>query len=455
MDNSFEYILIKGGRLYDPSQDLDKVADLLIGEGKILWWGEKGNRPQFDREGVGNGYIFNASGLTITPGFIDLHCHLREPGFEEKETIFSGTRAAARGGFTTVCCMPNTNPSIDSASTVEYICRKAEEAGNIRVLPIGCISKGRKGEQLAEMGELYEAGVVGFSDDGSPVMNSVLMLHALEYSKSFGLPVIDHCEDLNLSAGGVMNEGAVSSLLGLKGIPAVAEEIIVARDIALAELSKARLHVAHVSTEGSLEIIKRAKERGLPVTCEVTPHHLALTEEWVKGYNSNAKVNPPLRTRKDILALSRGLEEGWIDVIATDHAPQTIEEKLCEFDIAAFGISGLETALGSLFTLVEGLSFKTLVSKLTSGPAKLLQPLTKESPTRLKISPYMGTLRVGAPADVVAIDLDKRWEVNTGEFLSKGRNSPLAGMTLKGKVIATLASGKISYIEEPGRMMRV
>jgi len=454
MYKDFEYIVIRGGRLFDPSQKLDMLGDLVLGQGKVLWWGEQGSIPQNILGTSGKALIFDASELIVTPGFIDLHCHLREPGFEYKETIASGTRAAARGGFTTICCMPNTNPPIDSTAIVEYIYKKAAEVSSIRVLPIGCISKGRKGEQLAEMGELYEAGVVGFSDDGNPVMNSSLMLHALEYSTAFGLPVIDHCEDLNLSSGGAMNEGEVSALLGLKGIPAAAEEIMVARDIALAEICNARLHLAHISTTGSLEIIRRAKEKGLSVTCEVTPHHLCFTEEWVKGYNSNAKVNPPLRTRKDVSALSKGLEAGHIDAIATDHAPHTLEDKLCEFDIAASGISGLETALACLLTNTKNVSLKTIISRLTSGPAAVLCPQNKNSHPALKVPAHLGTLKIGAPADVAALNPEKSWKVDVSEFLSKGRNTPLAGMTLKGKVVATFAGGKVAYMAEQERLRK-
>ncbi len=447
MVDNFDYIVLKGGRLFDPSQNLDRIGDIVLGQGKILWWGERGAIPRDITEKAPKVQIIDVTGLTLTPGFIDLHCHLREPGFEEKETIASGSRAAARGGFTTICCMPNTNPPLDSAAAVEYVYRRAAEATLIRVLPIGCITRGRKGEQLAEMAELYEAGVVGYSDDGNPVMNSSLMLHALEYSTSFGLPVVDHCEDLSLSAGGAMNEGAVANMLGLKGIPQAAEEVIVARDIVLARSVKARLHLAHVSTAGSLEIIKRARESGANITCEVTPHHLCLTEETVKGYNANAKVNPPLRTSEDVRALSEGLNAGIIDAIATDHAPHTLEDKLCEFDSAASGISGLETAFACLLSLSKGLSFQTIISALTSRPAEILRPRNGKSPLSARIPPHLGTLRIGAPADVIALDTEKSWKVDPAEFLSKGRNTPLAGMTLKGKVVATFAGGKIAYMD--------
>lgn len=452
--DELEYIVLRGGKLFDPSLNLDRTGDLVIGRGKILWWGERGTMPP---EFIGRSakvLIFDMSGLTICPGFVDLHCHLREPGFEDKETIASGTRAAARGGFTTVCCMPNTNPPIDSAATVEYIYKRAAEISPIRVLPIGCISKGRKGEKLAEMGELFEAGVVGFSDDGNPIMNSSLMLHAMEYSTSFGLPVIDHCEDINLSAGGAMNEGEVANRLGLKGVPSAAEEIMVARDIALAQISRSRLHLAHISTARSLELVKMAKGKGLLVTCEATPHHLCLTEEMVKGYNSSAKVNPPLRTGEDLRALGEGLEAGFIDAIATDHAPHTLEDKLCEFDSAASGISGLETAFACLMSLTKGISFKAIISGLTSGPAGVLRPGNKNSLPILRVPPHLGSLAIGAPADVVALDSEKSWKVDINGFLSKGKNTPLAGMMLKGKVIATFAGGKIAYMDEAERMVK-
>ena len=326
-----------------------QTGSLLIADGKIAWLGT--GEPETCRLMITT--IIDAENLIACPGFIDLHCHLRDPGFEEKETIATGTRAAARGGFTTVCCMPNTEPPIDNRSVVDYVKNKAAQEGAVRVLPIGCITKGRKGEALAEMGELAQAGVVAFSDDGNPVMNSRLMRQALDYSRAFGLPVIEHCEDKVLAEGGQMNEGIISTRLGLAGMPAAAEESMVARDIALAELTGARLHIAHVSTAGSVELVRAAKRKGIKVTAEVTPHHLTLTEEKVMGYDTNAKVNPPLRTSKDIEALIQGLKDNTIDAIATDHAPHTEVEKLCEFAYAPFGISILETALGMLMGLVH------------------------------------------------------------------------------------------------------
>ena len=428
-------LLIQGGRIIDPSQGIDVTGSLLIAEGKILWLG-KGEKtpPQPDYD------VLPARGLVVCPGFIDLHCHLRQPGFEEKETIATGTKAAARCGFTTICCMPNTSPPLDNQTVVEYIKSKSASEGVVRVLPIGCISKGRKGEELAEMGELASAGVIAFSDDGEPALNSHLMRQALDYSRAFDLPIIDHCEDKALSEGGQMNEGIISTRLGLRGIPNAAEEIIVARDLALAQLTGSRLHIAHVTTEGSVELIRRAKEKGIKITAEVTPHHLTLTEERVIGYDTNAKVNPPLRTKRDIKALIQGLNDNTIDIIATDHAPHTEADKLCEFDLAPFGISGLETALGSLMSLVHDreISLVTLIAKLTYEPARIIGNKYGK----------LGTLAIGAPADVTLFDPTLEWVVDTKAFASKGRNTPLAGERLKGKVMATIFQGKLVYKDD-------
>jgi dihydroorotase len=430
-----KHLLIQGGRIIDPSQGIDITGSLLIAEGKILWLG-KGEKtpPQPDYD------VLYAQGLVVCPGFIDLHCHLRQPGFEEKETIATGTKAAARGGFTTICCMPNTNPPLDNQTVVEYIKSKSASEGVVRVLPIGCISKGRKGEELAEMGELASAGVIAFSDDGEPALNSHLMRQALDYSHAFDLPIIDHCEDKALTEGGQMNEGIISTRLGLRGIPNAAEEIIVARDLALAQLTGSRLHIAHVTTEGSVELIRRAKEKGIKVTAEVTPHHLTLTEERVIGYDTNAKVNPPLRTKRDIKALIQGLNDNTIDIIATDHAPHTEADKLCEFDLAPFGISGFETALGSLMSLVHDgeISLVTLIAKLTYEPARIIG------------NRYggLGTLAIGTPADVTLFDPTLEWVVEPKDFASKGRNTPLAGETLKGRVIATILQGRLVYKDD-------
>ena len=428
-------LLIQGGRIIDPSQGIDEVGNLVISEGKI-------SRPGSGQASLpGSDYdVLNAEGLIVCPGFIDLHCHLRQPGFEEKETISSGSRAAARGGFTTICCMPNTSPPLDSRATIDYVKSVAASEGAVRVLPIGCISRGRKGKELAEMGELAQAGAIAFSDDGQPLRSSLLMRQAMEYSLAFGLPVIDHCEDTALSEGGQMNEGIIATRLGLCGIPAAAEESIVARDLALAELTGARLHIAHTTTEGSVELIRRAKEKGIRVTAEVTPHHLTLTEEKVLGYNTNAKVNPPLRTKRDIVALIYGLKEGVIDIIATDHAPHTGNDKLSEFALAPFGISSLETALGSLMSLVHAgeLTLAMLITKLTCGPAKLIGTGYGK----------LGSLEAEAPAEVTIFDPNREWLVDTSDFASKGKNTPLNGEKLKGKVMATIYQGKFVYKDE-------
>ena len=438
-------LLISGGRILDPSQGIDRVADLLISKGKIAWLGDKGTAPSHS-----DLKVIDAKGLVVCPGFIDLHCHLREPGFEDKETIATGTKAAAKGGFTTVCCMPNTNPPLDSQASIDYVKKTTEDVGIIQVMPIGCITKGRQGKELTEMNELAEAGVIGFSDDGEPVASSRIMSLAMDYSRALGLPLIDHCEDKELSNGGLMNDGWVSARLGLKGMPGAAEEIIVARDLSLAALTGARLHITHVSTAGSVELIRRAKERGVAVTAEVTPHHLTLTEERVMvsepeknerlAYDTNAKVNPPLRTEEDIAALIQGLKDGTIDVIATDHAPHTLADKICEFGLAAFGISGLETAFASLMDLIHEnqLTLETLVSKLTIEPAKIIGSLYGE----------LGTLKTGSRADVTIIDPQKEWVVDVRDFASKGINTPLNGCRVKGKVRVTIAAGQIVYKSE-------
>ena len=347
-------LAIRGGHIVDPSQGLNQIGDLLIAEGRIAHIESVATLSRSPEHCEGEVEDLDASGLVVCPGFVDLHCHLREPGFEDKETIATGTRAAARGGFTTVCCMANTEPPLDDPAAVDWLKRKATQDGLVAVLPIGCITNGRRGQELTDMAGLAEAGVVAFSDDGNPVASSQLMRRALERSRDLGLPIIDHCEDKTLSNNGIINEGQISAKLGLKGIPAAAEEVVVARDLILGKLTKARLHIAHVSTKGSVELIRRAKEEGLPVTAEVTPHHLTLTEEKIvgepprKSFDTNAKVNPPLRTKDDVQALIKGLRDGVIDAVATDHAPHTLVDKDCGLELAAFGISGLETALGCL-----------------------------------------------------------------------------------------------------------
>ncbi|MBI3952937.1 MAG: dihydroorotase [Chloroflexi bacterium] len=387
MDTSSVPTLITGGRLVDPSQGLDGPADVLLVNGTVAWSGQ-GRPPQAPER------TLDAAGLVVAPGFIDLHCHLREPGQEDKETIASGTQAAARGGFTTVCAMPNTVPPVDNRALVEWTLERARAMAAVRVLPLACVTVGRRGKELAELEDMADAGAVGFSDDGDCVASSRLMRSALEYSRHLGLPVIDHCEDPELVAEGSANEGYVATRLGLRGRPAAAEEASVARDIALARLTGGRLHIAHLSTAAALEHVRRAKEAGLPVTAEVTPHHLTLNEErccgWGWGteasflkvervprsasFDTSARVNPPLRTTADVKALRRALAEGLIDAIATDHAPHTVPDKLCEFDAAAPGISGLETAFGVALALVHRgeLDLPTLIARLTVGPARVL-----------------------------------------------------------------------------------
>jgi dihydroorotase len=428
-------LLIQGGHIIDPGQEIDETGSLLIAGGKISWLGRGETAPPEP-----GGDVLDARGLIVCPGLVDLHCHLRQPGFEDKETIATGSQAAARGGFTTICCMPNTSPPLDSRATVDYVKSTASSEGVVRVLPIGCISKGRQGEELAPMSELASAGVIAYSDDGNPVLNSNLMRQALDCSRGLGLPIIDHSEDTLLSEGGLMNEGIISTKLGLRGIPAAAEEIMIARDLILAQLTGARLHIAHVSTEGSVDLIRRGKEKGIRVTAEVTPHHLTLTEEKVIGYNTNAKVNPPLRTKRDTQALIQGLKENVIDAIATDHAPHTEADKLVDFARAAFGISGFETALGSLLSLVHNgqLTLNTLTAKLTCAPAKIIGNKYGQ----------LGSLEVGVAADVTIFDPDREWVVDTRAFASKGKNTPLAGSRLKGRVMATIAQGKLVYKDD-------
>ena len=423
-------ILIKNGRVIDPAQNIDNKLDVATADGKIAWVGN-GAPPKGDYE------IIDASGLVVGPGFIDLHTHLRQPGFEDKETITTGTKAAARGGFTTVCAMPNTNPAVDNRAIVVYVKCVASSEAAIRVLPIGCISKGRKGESLADLGELAEAGVIGFSDDGSGVPTSRLLKQAMEYATALGLPIIQHCEDSSLADGGQVNEGIIATRLGLAGIPNAAEDVIVARDIALAKLTGAHLHLCHVSTKGAVGLIRQAKADGVRVTAEVTPHHLTMTEDRCLGYDTNAKVNPPLRTQADVDALIEGLLDGTIDAIATDHAPHTYNDKCCEFALAPFGISGLETALGSLMKLVHGgkVPLELIVKKLTSAPAGIISE--KQGVT--------GSLKVGDPADIVIFDPDAEWAVDPSKFASKGKNTPLAGKKLEGRVTTTIYRGNIVY----------
>jgi dihydroorotase len=428
-------VAIRGGRIIDPASGIDAVGDVLLADGRIAEVGPNAGKDASE--------AIDASALIVCPGFVDIHTHLREPGFEHKETIATGTLAAARGGFTTVCAMPNTEPPIDSAGMIEFILRTAQTQGAVRVLPIACVTRARAGRELADLAELAQAGAVAFSDDGAPVADPHLLRRALEYAGMLGLPVIDHCDDAALAAGGVMHEGWVSTRLGLRGIPAAAEETMVARDIALAEATGSQVHIAHVSTAGSVEIIRRAKERGVPVTAEVTPHHLMLTHEAIIGageapgglaYDTNAKVNPPLRTPSDVAACIEGLRDGAIDCIATDHAPHAIQDKLCEFDAAALGISGLETAL---VLALSALSLEDTVHALTIGPLRALG-----LDRRIE---GLGTLSTGAPGDVAIIDPEAEWAVEPETFASRGKNTPLAGRTLRGRVLATVYGGRMAF----------
>jgi dihydroorotase len=419
-------ILIKGALVVDPAQDLEAPRDVLIDHGKIAALEAPGTIPV---EGRG---IIEAQGLVLTPGLIDMHVHLREPGEEYKETIETGTRAAVKGGFTAVACMPNTKPVNDNASITRFILDQARAANLARVYPVAAISMGSKGEQLSEFGDQKEAGAVAVSDDGRPVMNSLLMRRALEYARTFGLPVISHSEDLELRGEGVMHEGRVSLELGLKGIPAAVEEVMIFRDITLAGLTGARLHIAHVSTAGSVEIIRRAKAAGLPVTAETAPHYFSLTDEAVYGYDTNAKVNPPLRTAADVAAIKEGLRDGALDAIASDHAPHSVLEKDLEFQAAAFGLLGLETSLGLSLKLVHDgvLTLSQLVAKMSTNPARIL-------------GIPGGTLAIGALADITLIDLNREWTVDAKTFASKSRNCPFQGWTLKGRAVMTVVGGKV------------
>ena len=419
-------ILIKGGHVIDPGRK-NGPADVLLDQGRIEAVGQELKAPA-------GATVIQAAGRLVVPGFVDLHVHFREPGFEYKETIESGATAAVAGGFTTVCCMPNTNPVNDNQSITEFILDRARAAGKAHVLPIGAITKGSEGKELAEIGDLRRAGCVAISDDGRPVMNSLVMRRAMEYALAFGIPVVDHCEDLHLSEGGCMNEGLVSTELGLPGIPAAAEDVMVARNVALAELTGARLHLAHISTAGSVRSVREAKSRGLRVTAEACPHHFTLTEEIARGYNTHAKMNPPLRTWQDVQAIKEGLRDGTIDVIATDHAPHASQEKQQEFTQAPFGIVGLETALPLSLGLVEEgvLTLEGMVDKLATAPAKAFG---------LKA----GTLSVGAPADVTIIDPQAQWEVDPSQFRSKSRNTPFAGWKVKGRVTTTIVAGRVVF----------
>lgn len=416
-------LLIKNGHIIDPANKADEKLDLFVSDGKIAKLGKAGALS------ADHARVIDATGKLVVPGLIDMHVHLREPGFEYKETISTGTESAKAGGFTSICCMPNTNPVNDNRAVTEFILSQARDAA-AGVFPIGAITKGSKGEELAEMGELHLAGCRAVSDDGKPVMNAAIMRRAMEYSKIFDMLIVSHCEDSSLAAQGVMNEGIVSTELGLRGIPRAAEDVMTSRDIALAELTGCRLHIAHVSTSGSVSLIRAAKARGVRVTAETCPHYFSLTEEAVRGYNTMAKMNPPLRTAEDVSAIKEGLRDGTIDVIATDHAPHAMDEKSGEFDYAPFGIVGLETSLGLTLRLVdEGvLSLAEAIRKLSSNPAAIL-----------KIN--KGSLSVGADADITLIDQHAEWSVDASQFKSKSRNTPFNGWKLKGRAMQTIVRG--------------
>lgn len=443
-------LLIRNGRIIDPYNNQEKVADILINDGKIV-----------DIEtGIGSNVfatrVIDAAGKLVAPGLIDMHVHLREPGQEEKETIATGTRAAAAGGFTTIACMPNTQPVIDNKSLIEFILAKSKQDGVVRVLPIGAISKGLKGEELAEIGQMIKAGAVAISDDGRSIQNAVLMKRALEYIQQFNIPIISHCEDTTLAAGGCMHEGYYSTILGLPGIPSAAEDVMVARDIILAETAGARIHIAHVSTRQSVELVRQAKKRGIHVTCEATPHHFTLTDKAVcgiynrnlsthaetqgiqeNGFNTNTKMNPPLRDKDDVEAIRQGLSDGTIDVIATDHAPHTMTEKEQEYGRAPFGIIGLETSLGLVLTkLVDDgiLTIADALAKMTINPARILG---------LETSGIVPNAR----ADMTIIDPEIEWVVDVNAFASKARNCPFHEWKLKGKAVMTIVNGRIVWEE--------
>jgi dihydroorotase len=417
--------LIKGGRLIDPASGTDAVKDILVEGEKVVRIG--------DGLTANDANLINAGGMLILPGLIDMHVHLREPGYEHKETIESGTKSAAAGGFTTVACMPNTNPVIDSPAMVEYIYLKAEKEGHVKVRPIAAITKGQRGEELSPMGELIRYGAAAFSDDGHPVLNGSLMRRAMEYASMWDALIISHCEDLELSRDGVMNEGEASTMLGMKGIPSAAEDVMVAREIALSRYTGCRVHIAHISTKASVEMVRRAKAEGVKISAEATPHHFSLTENAVDGYSSMTKVNPPLRSEEDVEEVKIGLKDGTIDAIATDHAPHHRDDKEVEYSSAAFGISGLETAVPLAVTNLLRTGVLTplqLAERMSLAPAKLL-----------KLD--AGYIAEGGPADITIIDPEAEITVDAKGFLSKGKNSPFDGMRLWGRVLYTIVEGRI------------
>ncbi len=419
-------LLIKNGRVIDPSQTLDRVTNLLVRDGRIAG---------YDVPADSQDTIVDATGKIVSPGLIDMHVHLREPGREEDETIATGTAAAIAGGFTSIACIPNTEPPIDTQGSVEFIRHQAARADNCNVFVVACVSKGREGKELSEMGQLVKAGAVAFSDDGAPVYDSELMRRAFEYCLMFDKPVLNHAEVLELTRGGVMHEGLVSLVLGLPGMPAAAEDVMTARDVALAEATGGRIHIMHVSSAGSVEIIRRAKLRGVRITTEVCPHHWSLTDESLRTFDANYKMSPPLRSQRDNDTCIAGLKDGTIDCIVTDHAPHAREKKMRELDQAPFGIVGLETALGLVVTkLIEPghLDWPLALAKMTINPARILA-IPK------------GTLAIGADADITVIDPDIRWTVDPEKFRSKSVNTPFAGWRLRGKADTVIVGGKIKF----------
>ena len=426
-------ILLTGAKIIDPAQKIDADMDVLLENGKIAKIGSDLLKSAKAKDS-GKVKIIELAGMIVTPGLIDMHTHLREPGFEYKETVASGAAAAVAGGFTSIACMPNTSPVNDNRSITEFIRRKAAEADLANVYPIGAISKDSSGSQLTEFWDLKDAGVVALSDDGKPVMDAALMRRAMEYAHSLGLPIISHCEDINLSGGGLMNEGYHSTILGLGGIPSIAEEAMVARDILIAEFTKTCVHIAHVSTAGSVRLIREAKKRGLRVTAETAPHYFTLTDELLQGYDTNLKVNPPLRSAQDVAAIKEGLADGTLDVIACDHAPHGRTDKELEFEYAENGISGLETSLALSLNLIQEkvLSWPDLISKMSPNPARILN-LPK------------GTLQAGADADITVIDPQLKWTVDVKTFRSRGKNSPFHGRKMQGRAILTIVGGEIKY----------
>jgi dihydroorotase len=427
-------LLLRGGRVIDPSQNIDAELDILVENGKIA---NLDNNITIRADDTSKITTLDCKNSIIVPGLIDMHTHLREPGHEYKETVHSGCNAAIAGGFTSIACMPNTNPVNDNRSVTEFILKQARHADMARIYPVAAISKGSDGSILTEFGDLKNAGAVAFSDDGKPVMNSLLMRSALEYGSSLDMPIISHCEELSLSAGGSMNEGFVSTLLGIKGIPAIAEDIMVERDISLAEYTNTSVHIAHVSTAGSVQAIREAKRKGILVTAETAPHYFTLTDDAVREFSTNTKVYPPLRTAKDVEAIKEGLKDGTIDAIASDHAPHSSIEKDVEFEYAASGIIGLETSLSLSLKLVEDgiISLNQLIEKMSTNPARIL-------------GIRKGTLAIDSDADITIIDQHKTWTVNVNDFRSKSRNCPFHGWNLKGKAIITIVGGEIKYEEK-------